>query len=101
VIHDWGSALGFDWANHHRHRVRGIAYMEGIVRPLTGWDEWSKRVIPIFQGFRSAKGSAGRPENSYASEKVTTEWRARIEQHRAFLALKGGCVVALNLPDVP
>ena len=56
VIHDWGSALGFDWANHHRDRVRGIAYLEGIVRPLTGWDEWSKRAIPIFQGFRSEKG---------------------------------------------
>jgi haloalkane dehalogenase len=56
VIHDWGSALGFDWANHHRDRVRGIAYMEGIVRPLTGWDEWNKRAIPIFQGFRSEKG---------------------------------------------
>jgi haloalkane dehalogenase len=56
VIHDWGSALGFDWANHHRDRVRGIAYMEGIVRPLTGWDEWSKPAIPIFQGFRSEKG---------------------------------------------
>jgi haloalkane dehalogenase len=56
VIHDWGSALGFDWANHHRDRVRGIAYMEGLVRPLTGWDEWSNRAIPIFQGFRSEKG---------------------------------------------
>ena len=56
VIHDWGSALGFDWANHHRDRVRGIAYLEGIVRPLTGWDEWSKRAIPIFQSFRSEKG---------------------------------------------
>jgi haloalkane dehalogenase len=56
VIHDWGSALGFDWANHHRDRVRGIAYLEGIVRPLTGWDEWSKRAIPIFQDFRSEKG---------------------------------------------
>src|ERR1700759_1928115 len=21
VVHDWGSALGFDWANHHRDRV--------------------------------------------------------------------------------
>jgi haloalkane dehalogenase len=56
VIHDWGSALGFDWANHHRDRVRGIAYMEGIVRPITGWDEWSAAATPIFQGFRSDKG---------------------------------------------
>ena len=56
VIHDWGSALGFDWANHHRARVRGLVYMEGIVRPLAGWDEWSEAAAPVFQGFRSDKG---------------------------------------------
>lgn len=56
VVHDWGSALGFDWANHHRGRVRGIAYMEGIPRPIAGWEEWSKAATPIFQGFRSEKG---------------------------------------------
>jgi haloalkane dehalogenase len=58
VVHDWGSALGFDWANHHRDRIRGIAYMEGIVRPVTGWEEWSAAATPIFQGFRSDKGEA-------------------------------------------
>ena len=56
VLHDWGSALGFDWANRHRDRVRGIAYMEGIVRPIASWDEWSPQATPIFQGFRSDKG---------------------------------------------
>lgn len=56
VVHDWGSALGFDWANHHRARVRGVAYMEAIVRPIAGWGEWSAAATPIFQGFRSAKG---------------------------------------------
>jgi haloalkane dehalogenase len=56
VLHDWGSALGFDWANHHRDRVRGIAYMEAIVRPFAGWEEWSPAATPIFQGFRSEKG---------------------------------------------
>jgi haloalkane dehalogenase len=56
VLHDWGSALGFDWANHHRDRIRGIAYMEAIVRPLVGWEEWSAAATPIFQGFRSDKG---------------------------------------------
>src|ERR1700761_8997368 len=56
VVHDWGSALGFDWANRHRDRIRGIAYMEGIVRPVKGWEEWSAAATPIFQGFRSDKG---------------------------------------------
>src|SRR6201996_8833296 len=58
VIHDWGSALGFDWANRHRDRVRGIVYMEGIVRPVAGWEEWSPSATPIFQGFRSDKGES-------------------------------------------
>ncbi len=58
VIHDWGSALGFDWANRHRDRVRGIAYMEAIVRPVVGWEEWSAAATPIFQGFRSDKGES-------------------------------------------
>jgi haloalkane dehalogenase len=58
VIHDWGSALGFDWANRHRDRVRGIAYMEAIVRPVAGWEEWSAAATPIFQGFRSDKGES-------------------------------------------
>src|SRR5262249_28618208 len=58
VIHDWGSALGFNWANDHRGRVRGFAYMEGIVRPVAGWEEWSAAATPIFQGFRSDKGES-------------------------------------------
>ncbi|MDN3516220.1 haloalkane dehalogenase [Aquisalimonas lutea] len=55
VIHDWGSALGFDWARRHPERVRGIAYMEAIVRPLS-WAEWPESIKPIFQGFRSEAG---------------------------------------------
>ena len=43
VVHDWGSALGFDWANHHRDRVRGIAYMEGIRGPLPGGRSGARR----------------------------------------------------------
>jgi haloalkane dehalogenase len=58
VLHDWGSALGFDWATQHRGRVRGIAYMEAIVRPIAGWEEWSPSATPVFQGFRSDKGES-------------------------------------------
>jgi haloalkane dehalogenase len=55
VIHDWGSALGFDWANRHRDRVAGICYMEAIVRPVT-WDEWPDAATSIFQAMRSEAG---------------------------------------------
>jgi haloalkane dehalogenase len=56
VIHDWGSALGFDWANRHRDRVRGIAYTEAIVAPIVSWDDMPADGRGIFQGMRSAKG---------------------------------------------
>jgi haloalkane dehalogenase len=55
VVHDWGSALGFDWANRHRDRVTGIVYMEAIVRPLS-WAEWPEGSRRVFQGFRSTAG---------------------------------------------
>ena len=57
VIHDWGSALGFDWAQQHPDLVLGIAYMEAIVRPVT-WDEWPEAARAVFQGFRSEAGEA-------------------------------------------
>lgn len=56
VIHDWGSALGFYWAQQHLDSVRGIAYMEGIVQPFESWLDWPESARGIFQGFRSDKG---------------------------------------------
>ena len=55
VIHDWGSALGFEWTQRHPDRVQGIAYMEAIVTPLT-WDDWPEKARRAFQGFRSEAG---------------------------------------------
>ena len=55
VIHDWGSGLGFHWAKHNPDAVKGIAYMEAIVMPIT-WDDWPESARGIFQGFRSSKG---------------------------------------------
>lgn len=55
VIHDWGSALGFHWANQHRDRVEGIAYMEAIVMPIN-WSDWPENARGIFQGMRSEAG---------------------------------------------
>lgn len=56
VIHDWGSALGFDWARRHPDRVARIAYMEGIVAPVPSWDVWPDAIRPIFQALRSSEG---------------------------------------------
>ena len=57
VVHDWGSALGFDWANRNRHAVKGLAYMEAIVQPLT-WTQWPEAALRVFQGFRSTTGES-------------------------------------------
>ena len=57
VVHDWGSALGFDWARRHPDAVAGIAYMEAIVRPMT-WDEFPDGARQVFQGFRSPAGES-------------------------------------------
>ena len=69
VIHDWGSALGFDWANRHRDAVRGIAYMEAIVRPVS-WDEWPEAARVVFQGFRSPAGEGMVLESNVFVERV-------------------------------
>ena len=55
VLHDWGSALGFDWARQNPDRVRAIVYMEAIVQPLT-WADWPENARKVFQGFRSQAG---------------------------------------------
>ena len=55
VLHDWGSGLGFHWASQNPQAVKGVAYMEAIVAPLS-WQDWPESARGIFQGFRSEKG---------------------------------------------
>jgi haloalkane dehalogenase len=55
VVHDWGGALGFDWANRHRSAVAGLAYMETIVSPVTA-DDWPEKARSIFSALRSPAG---------------------------------------------
>ena len=70
VVHDWGSALGFDWANRHREAVKGIAYMEAIVGPQY-WDHWDKfDMRPALQGLRSEKGEEMVLQNNFFIEKI-------------------------------
>jgi haloalkane dehalogenase len=55
VIHDWGSALGFHWARRNPAALKGIVYMEAIVRPLK-WSEWNDQARSLFQALRSPAG---------------------------------------------
>jgi haloalkane dehalogenase len=69
VVHDWGSALGFDWARQNSKRVKGIVYMEAIVKPLT-WQEWPESARKVFQGFRSERGEEMVLEKNIFLERV-------------------------------
>src|SRR5215831_12829038 len=70
VVHDWGSALGFDWANRHREAVKRIAYMEAIVRPQ-GWDHWDvMNMRPLLQALRSDAGEKMVLQENFFIEKI-------------------------------
>ena len=72
VLHDWGSALGFDWANQHRERVQGIAYMESIVMPMS-WPDFPERARDVFRAFRSPAGEELVLEKNVFVEQVLME----------------------------
>lgn len=57
VGHDWGGALAFDWAARHPDRVRGVAFFETIVRPMS-WSELGDGPRTRAEAMRSAKGEA-------------------------------------------
>ena len=69
VVHDWGSALGFHWAKRHPEAMKGIVYMEAIVRPVT-WEEWPEAAARVFQGFRSEAGEEMVLEKNIFVERV-------------------------------
>lgn len=69
VIHDWGSALGFDWAYRHPDKVKGIVYMEAILFHYE-WSDWPEDGRKIFQGFRSPAGEEMILKKNYFVELV-------------------------------
>jgi haloalkane dehalogenase len=83
VIHDWGSALGFDWTMQHPDRVQGIAYIEAIVAPMR-WSDWDDRARPLFEGFRSEQGEAMVLEqNLFVEMAIGSPLRAMSEEEMA------------------
>ena len=69
VLHDWGSVLGFDWANQNRSRVQGIVYMEALAIPYK-WDEFPAAIVDLFRAFRSPAGEEMVLKNNMFIEKV-------------------------------
>jgi haloalkane dehalogenase len=69
VLHDWGSVLGFDWANQNRSRVQGIVHMEALAIPFK-WDEFEPHVRDVFRSFRSPAGEEMILENNLFVEKI-------------------------------
>jgi haloalkane dehalogenase len=55
VGHDWGGALGMDWAARHPGRVRGIAVIETFLRPLR-WADSPPEGAKLFRAYRSPEG---------------------------------------------
>jgi haloalkane dehalogenase len=70
VIHDWGSALGFHWAHSNPEKVKGIAFMEGIVAPVPSWDSFPAAARPIFEAMRSPAGEEMILENNTFVEAI-------------------------------
>ena len=69
VIHDWGSGLGFDWAARHPDAVRGIAFTEAIVTPLT-WEDWPAEARNVFQLMRGPDGEAAVLDKNLFVERI-------------------------------
>ena len=95
VIHDWGSALGFDWACRNPDKVQGIAYMEAIVRPVPSWEDWPEDARGIFQAMRSEAGEKIVLEKNVFVERILPAsvlrglTEAEIEVYRAPFAQPG------------
>ena len=70
VIHDWGSALGFNWAKINPSKIKSITYMEAIVCPIDSWEEWPEIARKTFQLFRSDAGEELILEKNYFVERV-------------------------------
>ena len=69
VIHDWGSAMGFQFARENSERIKSITFMEAIVMPMV-WDQWPEMARKIFGLYRSEAGEELILEKNYFVEKI-------------------------------
>lgn len=85
VIHDWGSALGFDYASRHENNVSGIAFMEAIIPPFAPIPSYDA-MGPLGSTFRAWRTSG-------TGEQLILEQNQFVEQ------ILGGTGVARKLTE--
>jgi haloalkane dehalogenase len=54
VLHDWGGGIGFDYAMRHQENVRGIVFMEAVVKPMS-WADTNFAEKYLFETMRDEK----------------------------------------------
>ncbi len=52
VLHDWGSGLGFHYAMRHESNIKGLAFMEALLKPMN-WEEFPSSEKMGFKLFRT------------------------------------------------
>jgi len=81
VIHDWGSALGLDYAARHPDRVRGVVMMEAIVPPTMPAESYDAMRPQLGEFFRTMRNPEIGPkmmiEDNYFVEGVLPGFTVR------------------------
>lgn len=68
VIQDWGSGLGFNYANQYKENVKGIVFFEAITQ-VSYWKNTSEEVEKTFKTFRDpVKGNELIVKNNFFIE---------------------------------
>lgn len=76
VLDDWGAVLGFDWARHNSHRVKGIVHMEALAAPLE-WSDLPEYAHPLFKALRSPVGEQMVLEDNIFIDKILPQTASR------------------------
>nr|XP_039247647.1 haloalkane dehalogenase-like isoform X1 [Styela clava] len=71
VLHDWGSGLGFHWANLHRDRVQSIIHFESVTGPIV-WGDYNENARRLLQTFRGPQGAIVALQNDLLVESIMT-----------------------------
>ncbi len=82
VCHDWGSFFGFHYAHRHPERVKGLAFMEAMLKPIPGYEAFDPQTRAFFQTLRASQANAERmmmDENQFVEGILPAMIRRQLE----------------------